>query len=221
MSGNLLELFRTVANLKRTPRTGWLDRGVVPGETESVADHTFMTALIGWVVAHDNPVLDADRVLKLGLIHDLAESIVGDRPPYEPREVPVGDPEAVRAFFSVRRLRTPENTAMKHRDEAAAADRLISLMPPVVAQEIGALWREYEAGATPEARFVKNVDTLEAFLQSRVYLRDHPDLPMDGFRDMAMQEIDDPALAALRDAELADDVPRRAASVPTDPSAPG
>jgi len=199
MTQNLPELFRIVANLKRTPRTGWLDRGLPPAEAESVADHGFMTAFIAWVVAHDNPDLDADRVLKLALIHDLAESIVGDRPPYEPHELPTDDPEAVRAFFSVRHIRTPENKAIKQRDEDAAAARLIGLMPESVASAIGALWREYEDGITPEARFVKNVDTLEAFLQSRAYLREHPDLPVGGFRDMALQEIDDPTVAAIRD----------------------
>lgn len=202
MTANLLELFRIIANLKRTPRTGWLDRGLPPEAAESVADHGFMTAIIAWVVAHDNPDLDADRVLKLALIHDLAESIVGDRPPYEPHELPTGDPDALRAFFSVRHVRTPENKAIKQRDEDAAAARLIGLMPESVANEISVLWREYEDGVTPEARFVKNVDLLEAFLQSRTYLREYPDLPVDGFRQMALQEIDDPAIAAIRDAEL-------------------
>lgn len=204
MTENLLELFRTVANLKRTPRTGWIDRGLPRAEAESVADHGFMTAFIAWVVAHDDPDLDADRVLKLALIHDLAEAIVGDRPPYEPHELPADDPDALRAFFSVRHVRTPENKAVKQRDEDAAAEHLIGLMPESVAQEIAELWREYEDAASPEARFVKNVDTLEAFLQSRIYRREHPDLPVDGFRDMALQEIDDPAIAAIRDAELDD-----------------
>lgn len=204
MTTHLLELFRTIATLKRTPRTGWLDRGVPSGDTESVADHSFMTALISWVVAYDNPNVDADRVLKLALIHDLAESIVGDRPPYEAHELPQDDPDARDAFFSMRHVRTPENKAIKQRDEAAAMDQLKNLMPHAIADEIAVLWREYEDGATPEARFVKNVDNLEAFLQSRAYLRVAPDLPADGFRDMALREIDDPALAAIRDAELDD-----------------
>lgn len=204
MTDNLLELFRTLAHLKRTPRTGWLDRGVPPEHTESVADHTLMTTLIAWIVAMEQPDLDADRVLKLALIHDLAESIVGDRPPYEPHELPTDDPEALRAFFTVRHLRTPENKAAKQRDEDAAAARLVDLMPASVAAEIAALWREYEDAASPEARFVKNVDTLEAFLQARAYLRDDPHVPVWGFTDMALKEIDHPALTAIRDAELAD-----------------
>ena len=201
----VLELFRTLANLKRTPRTGWLDRGVPPEETESVADHTLMTTLIAWLVAKEQPDLDADRVLKLALIHDLAESIIGDRPPYEPHELPKDDPEALRAFFSVRHLRTPENKAAKEEAEAGAAAHLIGLMPESAAQEIAELWQEYEERSTPEARFVKDVDNLEAFLQSRAYLREDPHLPVWGFTDMALKEISHPALAAIRDAELDED----------------
>jgi putative hydrolase of HD superfamily len=202
MTDDTLTLFRTLANLKETPRTGWLDRGIPTDEVESVADHTMMTALIAWVLALDDPSLDADRVLKLAIVHDLAEAIVGDRPPYEPHELPTGDPEALRAFFSVRHLRTPQNRATKQRDEAEAAAMLTGLMADAAADAVSALWQEYEERSTPEARFVKDVDTLEAFLQSRAYLRSHPEAPLWGFTDMARNEIDHPILQAIRDAEL-------------------
>jgi putative hydrolases of HD superfamily len=205
MSDRLAELFRTLEHLKRTKRTGWIDRGVPPAEVESVADHTLMTALIAWFVALSDPSLDAGKVLKLAIIHDMAEAIVGDRPPYEPHEVPSrNDPEALRAFFSVRHLRTAENKAAKQRDENAAAKALISLMPDGVAAEIDTLWEEYEAQESPEARFVKQVDTLEAYLQSRTYAALDPDLPLWGFTDMARKEIDFPALTTIRDATMRD-----------------
>lgn len=205
MSGDLRAFFQTVFELKRTPRTGWLDRSVPPADVESVADHTLQTALMAWILALDEPDLDADRVLKLAVVHDLAEAIVGDQPPYEPHEVPVDDAGTLRAFFSVRHLRTPENRAAKQQAEAAAVERLVGMLPEAAATEIAALWEEYEARATPEARFVKEVDTLEAFLQSRAYLRADATLPVWGFADMARKEITHPALAAIRDAELADE----------------
>jgi putative hydrolase of HD superfamily len=204
MTTNLPALFRTIANLKHTPRTGWIDRGVPTADVESVADHSFMTALIAWIAAREDASLDADRVLKLALIHDLAEAIVGDRPPYEPHEVPApDDATAVKAFFSVRHLRTAENTAAKQRDEAEAAADLVSLMPESIAGEVASLWSEYEDQVSAEARFVKQVDRLEAFLQSVNYLREHPEVPVEGFADMARKEIDHPALTAIRDAETA------------------
>lgn len=201
MTSDFPALLRILSRLKQTKRTGWIDRGIPLSEVESVADHSFMTAIIAWFVASEDPALDADRVLKLALIHDLAESIVGDRPPYEPEEVPSpDDPGAIKAFFSVRHLRTPENAAAKQRDERAAATHLVSMLPESLGRDIANLWEEYEAQHTPEARFVKNVDRLEAFLQSRVYLRDHPQVPVGGFADMARKEIDHPALQGIRDA---------------------
>lgn len=201
-ASDLLQLFRTLQQLKRTKRTGWLDRGIPPDETESVADHTLMTALIAWFMALDDPDLDADRVLKLAVIHDLAEAIVGDRPPYEPHEIPKDDPEALRAFFSVRRVASPEAQAEKHQAEMEAAKEIFGHLPDSTRGEVRSLWEEYEARSTPEARFVKDVDRLEAFLQARTYQREHPDVPLSGFTDMALNGLEHAPLRAIRDEEL-------------------
>lgn len=199
---DLLQLFHILQRLKRTKRTGWLDRGIPRGETESVADHTLMTALIAWFMALDNPELDADRVLKLAVVHDLAEAIVGDRPPYEPHEIPKDDPEALRAFFSVRRIASPEAQAAKHHAELEAAKEIFGHLPETIRDEVRSVWEEYEARSTPEARFVKDVDRLEAFLQARAYQREHPDVPLSGFTDMALNGLEHATLQAIRDEEL-------------------
>lgn len=202
MTSDLLAFFRSIENLKRTPRTGWLDRGIPAAETESVADHTLLTALIAWTLALDDPTLDADRVLKLAMVHDIAEAIVGDIPPYSDDEIPHDDPEALRAFFASRKRASPEAEAAKHAAEQAAAADLFSHLPGHIAGELRALWEEYEGRATAEARFVKDVDRLEAFLQSRSYANAHPDAPLEGFTDMARTALEHPVLRELRDAEL-------------------
>ncbi len=197
-------VLRHLLQLKATPRTGWLDRGVPSAEAESVADHVLMTALIGWLTADAS--LDRDRVLKLALVHDLAEAITGDPPPYARQDVPPADDvEAVHDFFSRRHIRTEQDKAAKSKEEAAAMATLRAMMPDDAGDEIAALWREYEAQETPEARFVKDVDRFEAFLQSREYARSHPSLPLSGFTQMAEHELESPQLIALRDAILADD----------------
>jgi putative hydrolase of HD superfamily len=202
-TSDLLELFRTLQNLKRIKRTGWLDRGIPHDETESVADHSLMTALIAWTIALDDPELDADRVLKLAVVHDLAEAIVGDIPPYAPEEIPDrNDIEALRTFFSVRRVASPEAQAEKHHAEQEAARQIFGHLPDSIRGEIRSLWEEYEHRSTQEARFVKDVDRLEAFLQSRSYQREHPDVPLEGFTDMALQALEHPSLKAIRDEEL-------------------
>lgn len=197
---SLARLLATLQQLKRTPRTGWLDRGVAPVDAESVADHTLLTAIVAWLVALEEPDLDADRVLKLALVHDFAEALVGDQPPYDAWEVPPPDDrEAVRAFFSVRHLRSPENAAAKERAEQDAFAALTADLSPTLRDALGSLWQEYEARSTPEARFVKEVDTLEAYLQSRHHAQTDPTLPLSGFADMAAKELDHPRLTALRD----------------------
>jgi len=201
-----IELFRHLLRLKAIPRTGWLDRGLPEANTESVADHILMMTLIGWITAGDN--LDRDRVLKLALVHDLAEAIAGDPPPYDRDDVPPPtNADAVHEFFSRRHVRTEEDSKAKASREMRAMDELMSLMPNDVAGEIRDLWREYESGRTPEARFAKDLDRFEAFLQARDYQIRYPDLPLSGFTKMALDELQHPALIELRDAILADEEP--------------
>jgi putative hydrolase of HD superfamily len=201
VSSGLARLLGFAGRLKRLKRTGWLDRGVPPEHAESVADHTYRTALLAWLAAAADPALDRDRVLKLALIHDLAETITGDPAPYGPDDLPpASDPEARSAFFRVRHLRTPEGVAAKHAAEHAAIADLLAPLPAELRAELDALWQEYESQSSPEARFVKEADRLEAFLQSREYLADDPDLPVWGFADMAANEVRHPALTAIRDA---------------------
>jgi len=196
----LVPLLDHLLKLKSTHRTGWLDRGVPPSETESVADHILMATLIGWLTA--DPELDRDRLIKLLLVHDLAEVITGDPPPYDRADIPVDDEAALRDFFSRRHVRSAEDKAAKDAREAEAMATLRELMPDDAGDEIVSLWKEYEAQETPEARFAKDIDRFEAFVQARAYARRHPGLPLSGFTKMAQEEIESPALIALRDAIL-------------------
>ncbi len=205
----LAGMLSTIGDLKRTPRTGWLDRGVPPARTESVADHAFRVALLAWSVArlpgpdgHGEPI-DPGRVLLIALAHDLPEAIAGDPTPYRPEDIPPDeDPAARRAFLDQRQERDGARIVAKREAEASAMTRLLDGLPAVVGVALHEAWREYEDQRTPEARLVKQADRLETYLQSREYLREGPDLPM---RSFALQ-IEDPEtlpdarMTALRDA---------------------
>lgn len=195
------ELWTTLYHLKGIRRTGWLDRGIPAGETESVADHSFFVMLIAWIAAQNDPSLNADKVLKLAMIHDTAEAIAGDLPPYDPEDIPT-DPAAMRAFFAERKQRSPENASRKRAIEEAAAQELLALVPDAVSSQWHDLWQEYEAQESTEARFVKEVDRLEALIQSRLYAERFPDAPVDGFSVMARQAITHPLLVPIRHAFL-------------------
>lgn len=196
------QFLHRIGRLKRTPRTGWLDRGVPPGATESVADHSFRTAILAWLAALDAEAdVNPDRVLKLALIHDLAEAVTGDPTPYPASAIPADDGSGDRrAFLQRRHVRSPEAAARKRQGEQAAMDDLLAGLAPGLAAELGSLWAEYAAQATPEARFVKQADRLETFLQSREYLAEDADRPMDSFAAEVADTIADPGLERLRDA---------------------
>lgn len=194
-------LIDAIARLKHVPRTGWLDRGVPPMEAESVADHAFGVALLAWAAAEEDSSLDRNRVLALALIHDLAESIAGDRTPYERADVAArSDSDERITFLNQRHVLSPERRAEKRAAEADAFARIIADLPETARAELTALWREYDERSTPEARFVKQTDILETYLQSLAYARSRPGLPVASFAAEVAEAVTHPALVAIRDA---------------------
>lgn len=197
-------MLHRIGGLKRLRRTGWLDRGIVPAEAESVADHSLRVALLAWLAAADDPSLDRDRVLRLALLHDVPEYGAGDIPPYDPADLDAADGDP--AFLDRRHRRSPERQAAKRSAEHAAMSALLVDLPPVAQSELSALWDELHDGSTPEARFVSQADKLETYLQSREYAATRPDLAVGSFAAEVAEVITHPALVALRDAVAGLDV---------------
>jgi len=106
---------------------------------ENDAEHSWHLALMVPVLAEyaDEPI-DVGHTVKLVVVHDLVEIYAGDTPLYDDE------------------LRTSQVER-----ELAAADRLFGLLPDDQAREFRALWDEFEARETPEARFAKAIDRLE------------------------------------------------------------
>lgn len=132
--------------LKDETRTGWELRGVE--NPESVADHTWGVALLALTYAEEAGV-DADRAVRLALLHDLPEAEVGD--------------VATRADAADQTVATEE----KRRREAAAVDRFEPL-----GVDLRDAWAAYEAREDDCARFVKDMDLVEMCLQALYYERE-------------------------------------------------
>ena len=115
-----------IAHLKQLYRQGWLRRGIPRERCESVAEHTFGTALLAWWLAQAYfPDLDSVRVLRLALLHDLGEVYAGDLIPEE------GVPPAE-----------------KHARELESVQKIFAKLPE--GKLYLQLWLEFEEGSTPE-----------------------------------------------------------------------
>lgn len=137
-------------HLKQLYRQGWLQRGVPHARCESVAEHTFGVAVLALFVADAHfPELDASKVLRMALLHDFGEIYTGDITPADAM-----------------------NRHAKHRLEQRAVQQVLHKLPR--GADYIALWEEYEAGTSPEAQFVRQIDRLEMALQASVY--EHQDL---------------------------------------------
>jgi len=117
---------------------------IATGRRENSAEHSWHLALTALVLREyaAEPV-DLTRALKMLIVHDLVEIDAGDTFAYD-----------------------TAGNASKSARERAAADRLFSLLPADLAQELRALWDEFEAHATPDARFANAVDRIQPFLQN-------------------------------------------------------
>jgi putative hydrolase of HD superfamily len=165
----ILLVYLEFTHLKNLYRQGWLQRGVPKERCESVAEHTFATAVLALLLAEAYfPQLDACQVARLGLIHDFGEVYTGDLTPQD-------------------RVKARE----KHRLEREAVRKIFSRLPQ--GEQYARLWEDYEKGATPEARFVKQIDRLEMGLQAWVYERQGMG-SMQDFFDSARQALSEPIL---------------------------
>ncbi len=89
---NLANFFFEVGMLKRTPRTGFQFLG---SGAESVAEHSFRTAVIGYTLAQLDGAVDVGRVLQLCLFHDIPEARTGDLNYVNKKYVVMNEPKAV------------------------------------------------------------------------------------------------------------------------------
>lgn len=110
---------------------------------ENDAEHSWHLCLCVIVlVEHANvPTLDVLRVLKMLIVHDLVEIDAGDTFAYDTAAM-----------------------ADQHAREAVAAERIFGLLPPDQAKAFRALWDEFEAKKTPEAKFATAVDRFQPML---------------------------------------------------------
>lgn len=111
---------------------------------ENDAEHSWHLAMMAMVLAgHSNEDIDLLKVIRMLLIHDVVEIDAGD-------------------VFLYDTVSSHTNTAA----ELAAAKRIFGLLPERQAEELIAIWEEFETGETAEAKFARAMDRLEPLLQN-------------------------------------------------------
>ncbi|CAL0308016.1 unnamed protein product [Lupinus luteus] len=147
-SASVIDFLTLCNRLKTTKRKGWVNLGIKGGE--SIADHMYRMSLMA-LIAGDVPGLNRERCIKIALIHDIAEAIVGDITPSD------GVPKAEKS----------------RREQAALNEMCDVLGGGTRAEEIKELWSEYENNSSLEANLVKDFDKVELILQALEYETEH------------------------------------------------
>ena len=131
-----------LGQLKRVRRSGWWVAGV--DQPESVAEHSFRTAAIAYVLAElegANP----EKAAAIALFHDTGETRVNDQP----------------------------RVGKTYVDWSGAEEKVIEdqlqRLPAGLGDKIRALYSEGAAKNSPEARIAKDADRLECLIQAREY----------------------------------------------------
>ncbi|KAL6074103.1 HD domain-containing protein 2 [Balamuthia mandrillaris] len=148
-ASGVLEFLRICGALKTTKRTGWVNSEVhLP---ESISDHMYRMAVISFLFGNEKGSasgLNKEKMIKMALVHDIAEAIVGDITPFDG----ISKEEKARA-----------------EDEAMQA--ICSKINGPVGEEMYSLFLEYEQSSTPEAKVMHDIDKFEMYLQAFEYER--------------------------------------------------
>jgi len=166
----IYKFWQYAAALKREPRKGWRKR--VEGRVESVADHTFAVALLS-LYEGERRGYDLGKILRLALIHDLEEAIIGDLTPKD---------------------KARRGVARVQRDKDRAIRELLSKFPAKSRPAYLRLWTDLRERRSKEARLVHQLDKVEMAFQAKEYGKRTGQRKMRDFYDSASKETNDPIL---------------------------
>lgn len=141
------ELLQQIEFIKEIDKIKYIQRKTKlfnSNRNENDAEHSWHLAMMALVLAeHSNEPVDILKVIKMLLIHDIVEIDAGDTFIYDTQK-------------------DHSNTD----EERLAANRIFGLLPGKQARELIAIWEEFEAGETSEAKFARSMDRLEPLLQN-------------------------------------------------------
>ena len=160
------DFFFQIAGLKKLPRSGWKIK-VGLENSESVAEHSYMMSVMAMVLS-DLKNLDSTKVIKMSILHDWAESKIGD---FMPDEI---------------------GYDKKSELEKYAMIEILESLPQQLQSDYQKIWDEFLVRDTPEARLVHELDKLEMALQAKIYEKEVDPERVKPFIISAVEQIIDP-----------------------------
>ena len=131
-----LEILHTAEKLKDTPRHCTTSQR----RTESVAEHSWRISLMAFLLRHEFPDADMDKVVSMCLIHDLGECFTGDIPAFEKNDT-------------------------QRKTEDVLLENWVRTLPSDISADMLSLYAEMNEQKTVESRIFKALDKLEALIQ--------------------------------------------------------
>ena len=165
------DFFFQIAGLKKLPRSGWKIKAGLDN-SESVAEHSYMMSVMSMVLS-DMKSLNSEKVLKMTILHDWAESKIGD---FMPDEI---------------------GRDKKSELENYAMNEILESLPQKIQSNYNDIWNEFLVRGTPEARLVHELDKLEMALQAKIYEKEVDPEKVKPFIISAVEQIIDPDLKKI------------------------
>ena len=146
MLEEIVEFSKLAGKLKTVKRKGWVTKFGMKNP-ESDADHTYMVALIAMVIG-DSRKLDTEKLMRMALIHDLEESVMGD-----------WDVDMKNKLGWDKYERTKKGSIRK----------ILGVLPKKLEKKYLMLWEELNGKRSKYAKLIEEIDKLELCFQILEY----------------------------------------------------
>lgn len=142
----IISFIKDIGKVKKVKRAGWVREGIT--NPESVADHSFRVTVMAMVFGKKLGV-NTNRLIKMALIHDIAEGVLGDKIVERGNKID---------------SRTRDK---KNQEETKTLKRIFANLQD--SREIIRLQQEITEEATQEAKILKQLERLEMAVQAMEY----------------------------------------------------
>ena len=133
-------------------------------DSESVAEHSYMMSVMAMVMS-DMKNINTEKIIKMSILHDWAESKIGDFMPDEITE--------------------DKKTEL----EEYAMTELLDELPSKIKNDYYNIWNDYKENLSEESRFVHELDKLEMALQGKIYEKETDPEKIKPFIISAVEQV--------------------------------